>query len=560
MGLPIPNFISRRRFDMNKLARRILAGTLSATMVLGSAGAVFADDQQDSQSTTEASDGSTLTTSSNSVTSGTINVEVDNSTAPDYYNVVLPLSSYVQKAFEFTADPDGILAKFDSATYTSKDGLYFNTETPAQLKAKEKLYSKSYEAVKEADLTAKFKALATVGGDASDEITTVDEGLYVWTPEIKDGTPTGLGVETPITDQNYSDYLKVTIDAGEITKVTLRETSALVGDNIFDGNIYAYTYVAAAEVGKTVNAEGTYTEATEGGDPAEFTFTSGKELYTLETTTDEDAGTTTTSYEEAVLDDDFEYVKPVEGTSSTSEKITVENKSTKAATVTASVKLENIDGLTFGTDSALSTGDIYLALQSSKSSTATALATPENADGTASAEITVNLSKAKNSTVTYQQVGSNATGSHDYYQYELQGVTYDSVDITLTGATKTSDAWKTYTDAVTSDKAPTFSVVYSLAQVESTADPITIETASKKAASGSAVSFVFSGVQEGTTVESVTTSAGSAVGTARYTFDDKTGTLKFDSTFTKNNYSSFPQSYTVKFSTGDEVVIKITKG
>jgi hypothetical protein len=96
--------------NMNKLGKKLVAGTLSATMVLGSTLAVFAED----------TDTTTLPSGAQSLATGTGTSE--GYVVLDVTKVVLPAAATVNYAI----DPQGLLNKADSNTYgTAGAAVYF---------------------------------------------------------------------------------------------------------------------------------------------------------------------------------------------------------------------------------------------------------------------------------------------------------------------------------------------------------------------------------------------------------------------------------------------------
>jgi hypothetical protein len=446
-------------------------------------------------------------------------------------------------------DPNGLLNKYDSANYEAGTLYFESTKTKAKLVPADQvtLYSVKKEKSTLTDLKGAITAAQTddksaYKTDVADA--TVAPGFYVWVP---DTNTNGQGKYEPLDESNIGKYFDVTIAAadGAVTVALRSSAGALVGGDAFDGEVYKDTYTALSG---DIYAED-YGKVAYDGDTSAWTLTQNSGvLFT------DNNGT------EAVVDSDYTVSAPEITHTAKSDAITITNKSTKNAKVTAKVEVTGIESLKFASSATLGTDDLYLSVTDGKNAKYAQVS--EDDTETATAEYEVTLAKANNKTLTYQKSSTDPkTGSHDYGKYETPDTTYSSTSLYLTGAANKDGAWAKYLEDLEADDNASLkvTVTYDIKQVDTTATPISIETASKKAASGSALSFVFSDVPEDTTVTSIVSSAGNTVATARYTFDASTMTLKFDSTFTKNNYSSFPLEYTVTFSTDDEVTIKVTK-
>jgi hypothetical protein len=526
---------------MNKLVRRTLAATLSGTMVLGCAGTVLADTK---------------------TAAGTFSIESYAGSAPSYYKVELPDTETIKNRFTFTADPSNILSNYDSK-YAGEQTVYFNVElTPARITANTDLYKKGSDKVE--DLTALFSV------DPNTEVVSfIGEDCYVWAPATNTSKVKGLGQEIKLDQTNYARYIDVTTsgEAGSYQLDTATVVSSCyTGEYIFDGNIYQYSIGEEADIssGSTGDAEdyGTYSNGV-------FTFDAGQELYKAV----EDGSTGETSYELATIAaGDFSYTAAETGTSNTSDALTIVNKSTFAANVTATVSVGNVDGLTFGSDAELSEGDIYLGLISEEDGDTTnteALIKADDDDTTASATIKVSLDAANNSPIEYMTTETDAiTGGHKYAQYESQYVTYDDVSFKLTGAAKVQevaegdDAWTAYVNGLTA--TPTFTVVYSL-EKDGVTTTLAVEDDTVKVTSASSTAVFKITDTEGDTLSTptVTDLEGNTVASTNYTFVPSTGLLTFKATYIKNIYSSLAtEDKVLTLNFGDEkgtVTVTITR-
>jgi hypothetical protein len=506
---------------MNKSINKLLACTLSATMVLGSAVTVFAADDDNS-------------------TTGIITVENDKSEGPSYSNVVLPTVSDV--SYDFQVDPNGLLQKYDPDNYETGTLYFESTKTPAQLTAKTDLYVKEKGVSSITDLNT---ALTSADGTAL----TFESNFYVWVPAGSEGEGEYLKLVQSVTEGEaeaaVTDYFNVDIDTENSNKVTVsaRDGAALAGANPFDGNVYTDVYTTKIAKDTIVDAEkyGSYT--TDDG------FTDDDSILYAD-----DQGKVA-----AIEDTNYTITEPVVNHNANSDAIEIVNKSTKKTSVQVDVEVSGIESLKFASSQTLGDNDLYLAVTDGKNYKYASVADGEKV---AKISYTTKLDAATNSTLVYQTDDyQDKNGSHVYKQYETPGTTYDSAKITLTGASNKNGAWAKYLEDLDGDTETNsigVKVTYTLEEVTTTAP--SIETTSKKLASNSStVSFdVDPGDATDLGVESVVTkSTGTKI--AAYSFSNNK--LTFNSTFAKNNYASIPSGglvLTVTFNDADETAIDIT--
>jgi hypothetical protein len=422
---------------MDKRVKKLLACTLSATMVIGSSTTVFAAG----------------TFPSDQSSTGTVTIENDNSTAPDYVSVSLP--TIATNTYNFEVDPDQLLSKYDPDNYTAGTSLYFkSTETGAKLEVAsgKTVYERSYVV----SSTDALKGALTGSGGAVTGITGV---FCVWVP---DSANAGRGKYEKLTNTNITDYFKVEFDTDNSTIKSVAPIKSgmgsLTGSNPFDGKVYEAKYEAHA-AGEQLNLAD---YGTLGGSTGSWTFSDNTGVLFSDNTGADTAATTAAG--------DFTIVDPVVTHNGKSDVISIVNKSTKKATVTAKVEVENIDGLAFGDSATLdATDDLVMAITDGKNYEF--IQTPEVASGaaatvatTAAATFTVNLDKAKSDVLVYQVDGAtqNNNGSHEYAQYEAPGTTYSSVALYLTGLSQKTANWDTYLENQTA--AASIKVTYSIAE------------------------------------------------------------------------------------------------
>jgi hypothetical protein len=101
----------KEEMNMKRMGKKLVAGTLCATMVLGSTMAVFAGDPDESEST-----------AANSLT-GTGAVE--GTVSEDVFSVELPTVAADATTFNFILDPEGLIAKSGNNGKTSYQGKTF---------------------------------------------------------------------------------------------------------------------------------------------------------------------------------------------------------------------------------------------------------------------------------------------------------------------------------------------------------------------------------------------------------------------------------------------------
>jgi hypothetical protein len=147
---------------MNKLARRLVVGTVCASMVLGSTGLVFASG---AEGASEAADN----TSGNVTGTGA----VEGSLSTDVFNVVVPTVNAA--TYNFTLDPEGLIAQ-SKTNNASKDDY-----TDATFEEGATLFFKNEADDKTTDYSSKTDPVTATNKGTTDVDVTV-------TAEVKDAT------------------------------------------------------------------------------------------------------------------------------------------------------------------------------------------------------------------------------------------------------------------------------------------------------------------------------------------------------------------------------------
>ena len=421
-----------------KKMKNVVALTMAATMVVGSALSVLADG-----------------------VTGSGAIEYDNAAAISYDSVQVP--TLVAADYDMTLDPTGLLKQFDSVTYAANKTVYFKkTTVTAKIDADKSggattdgdgntTYAGVYKktTAEENTLNNLVEEVTLDGEGKVTAVVTVASDYMVWVP---DSSNAGRGKFETITKDNVLNYFDVTATgATAITAVTAK-VDHLSGTNVFDGKLYKNTFtkltgdVDAADY-VTLNSAGTAVQ----------TVTA---LYKADGT--------------AVAANDVTIIPATTAYTDTTNSVTVTNKSTKAKTVTATVTLQNADGLTISNSSTFadtSKAAVYIAATNGTKTVALA-----KEDDVVSAEYTVDLAAATITPVKYQAQTKTDIGGHNYEQYENYNPTYTSDSFYITAAansdTAAKDAWDTYAKAaLEAKKAPTLNVVYTIADKQ---DKVTV--------------------------------------------------------------------------------------
>jgi len=382
-----------------KNLKKLVALGLTASMVLGSNVVAFAVE-------------------------GTGAVEYDDSTAIVYDQVELP--TIAAATYNMTFDATKLLHTYNPEIYTSDTAtVFFNsTTTKAQLDVDETikkvkgeseetftLWSKSYEAVAAADVDA-IKAKVTVANKA---VTAVTDKYFVWVPDEEKSKPENkitsgkYGKMLELTKDNIDKYLKLTLEDASCTGVAILPQH-LSGTYVSDGKVYKEKYTA---ITADCDADLYVTPDGEGASAVE-------NLYSLSSAVG--------SVHTAVVPGNVVCIPAVTGKSDETDKIVMTNKSTKAKTITATVTLENPEGLTI----AASKNDVSSAEGASVYIEATNGSKHEKLvkgdDNVVKAVYEVDLAAPTIAEVTYQTSETHALGGHKYARYEAYGTEYGTPD------------------------------------------------------------------------------------------------------------------------------------
>jgi len=326
--------------------KRVMAFLLSATMILGTGVITFASAPADPNPVL-----------------GRSTIEYDNSETISYNSVTVP--TVATTTYNFILDPTQLFNKYEatSAGYTAGTTAFFTktnhvkrlnvVETAKKVYGESynvdndntsKLYSRTYQEATDVDWKSVFEAtdenIVVLKEDA--------EKYFVWVPT---GDPTiGAGQYAEITNGNIKNYFKCGISYNEDeaeyvldsieprTETSFTEKKVGIAGSedyelVFDGKIYKYKYEElTVDSADAVLAWDNYYDEDSG---------EVKNLYYDKL--NEDTG----NFEKAsVLDEaDLASFAPELTHSSTSDSVVVANKTMKDLTVTATVKLSNLDGL-----------------------------------------------------------------------------------------------------------------------------------------------------------------------------------------------------------------------
>ncbi len=462
-------------------------------------------------------------------------IEMDNSQL-NITNVVL--STITEATYDFRVDPDQILKEFDSDLYANATMYFQNTKpnaagTTLQLPTGSTSYSfyirsmVEYEAASSpVDSVTDFVALAVAGNTIESFETALNNGAYyVWQPMAD---MSGLGEYVQITSDNYVNFITITPDATDATKIgsAKADVSPKMSEGdvyaIWDGKIYTPKYTVQADDTTIVplfdNNTWTFDESVYVGLTSAPTA-----YYNAITVSDVDQPSVDTSTGEVVV----KYTAPVSQYQGTSLPASIVNKSNFDIAVTASVQVVGGEGLNFvyaGDGTAAYTdvdfsdtnaGDATNnkgAGSESKANVALVIANATDATNKqyapiiepATAKTTTNADEEvvnvtaeasayyvlkgndANSIVYTLGEKDEATYGNIYYRYYSSEATSNTASFVIAGITDTRaytastlaerepllDAWEDYIEDLTNGvaKRPQINVVYEFSKVESSRD------------------------------------------------------------------------------------------
>lgn len=460
-------------------------------------------------------------------------VENDNSTAPHIDRLVLPTVG--ANTYDFTIDPEGLLANFDPITYATGQSVYFNaTKTAAKLEFTNTADADTYGLYVQTKVvdTSLEKLTVLLSGKTQAQIDAPLAGLdqfFVWVPDTANA---GEGMYEALTPANLPKVIDITWSAdttpvvsGIALNIEAGSQSNLAGDYIWDGKVYTVGYEpitaekAAAEY---------YVPATTDPVAAE-TIASG--LYTAPT--DEVTDGTYTNVAGAALGSataNLKYVAAVMQQTGTTDAATIVNKSTFDIGVIAEVTVTNGTGLTFLNSSTIAgedvTASIYMALTDGTNEAAV-----DNTTGKATAYYVV---KGTGDTAhTYQIEATTGTetgtGSHVYKQYLTSTQTYSDVNFQITAKANTNagaaDAWEDYVETLTTTEdaqtKPSIGVVFKFVEIDDAAVVATEGDAPTYTAAFTGVDASVFTVTPAANTEEAAEASVSAGGWATYTAGEK---------------------------------------
>lgn len=397
-------------------------------------------------------------------------VENDNSTAPRIDRLVLPTMG--DNTYDFTIDPEGLLANYDPITYATGESVYFNaTKTAAKLAFSDTdaatygLYVQTK--VEDTGLNA---LTALLSGKTQAEIEAPLAGLdqfFVWVPDtvnVGEGTyealtPTNLPkvIDLTFTGEDPSD----TVDTVALN-IESGSQSNLAGDYIWDGKIYTIGYdsITAEEAAAEYYASAAITSGLYVGPTAEVSTGT----YTNVAAAVLGSGTGELSYKAAVMQQ-----------TGTTDKATIVNKSTFDIGVIAEVTVNDGEGLTFLESSTIAgddaTASVYMAITDG-----TDAAPVDGESGKATAYYVVKgTGDEAHVYQTMASVGTEpGTGSHVYKQYLTSDQEFSKVDFQITAKANinsvAADAWEEYVETLTAESdaqtKPSIDIVYKFVEIE----------------------------------------------------------------------------------------------
>ncbi len=454
----------------NRNMKRFLAVLVATTMVVGSCVTAFAAEGDQ----TATGDGI---------------VEYDDSTAVEYDKIIVPTIAGAT-AYNFTLDPTGLMAEYESDQYGEGSVYFHATAVRANIKAAANTILSTRELVKKLqvgeDLEDPAKQWSVTGTwdgvvatVANKAIATVNPGFYVWVPGVDSDSKysSGLpGTEVELTKDNIGNWFELN-DPETASDLTIKlkpnyKVRVKDGDNTkqpCDGFIYEYNYTDLTADGITDSVDdpiSDYADVTYNADTDTVTAVSSKNLFVkTEGATPSYAAVTTDNKDKIVY-------KPAKTKYvDYSDWLTVENPSTKIKTVTTTITVNNAAGLTFNSTSDF-TGDtvknkpaVYFAVTNGGSNTGDTVALVGGGEETkATAKFTQTLnSKTGGAENTFRtEETNNATGGHKYKRYEGQGSEYDKKSFKVVAAankgTEAKEAWKTWAAGI--ETKPTMTVVF----------------------------------------------------------------------------------------------------
>lgn len=506
---------------MNK--KRFLA-LLTASMMLASSMTVLAEDFPSAEGNY----------------TGTGAVETDNAEALSYNKVVLP--TLATSTYDFTLDPTGLLPDYDSK-YSRTYNVYFNSQAvAATLTAATEgntLYYLDKDVVSSDALLNAAKAYFTVADGDITAVVSTAAPLYVWTP---DSVNAGFGEYTLIDETNVDTYFNVTAAGTEISAFAMKAEHKSKSIGIVCGDdVYIDTW-------KTLPT---------GHNATDYVTISAGAISAIADGVVLGEGTSAATFASVTKITDVAKLKYTAATSSyknTSDVVTITNKSTEAAKVTAKITVSNPSNLSFVSADTFvddTTTSMYLALVDDEGS---ATAVVKDAQGAVTLTKVFDLEAVNNTVTKYQDTGVDAvTGGHNYINYENPDPVYDSCGfhiIAKANPTTTVD-WSTYTSTIATAGKPGISVVYSIAAAEAS-DSGDVQTDDYKilvAADGTA-SYTFVDAPEGalTSVKDGETDRSAGITSNNITYSD--GVLSFTKTAVTNWVASTDNTVTVTI--GDE--------
>lgn len=443
--------------------KKVLALSCAATMVFSST--AFADG----------------TVSQEISGGGSSVVENDNSTAPRIDKLVLPTMG--DNTYDFTIDPDGLLANYDPVGYASGQSVYFNaTMTPATLGFALSADTSTYglyvqNKVVDTDagkLSAALGAGPTTKADLLDGTAdTILANYFIWVPDTDNE---GNGKFIPLTSDNVEKVLDITYSGAVGSEVFASATlnvsgkDNLAGDFIWDGKVYTVGYEdiepqAAVEYYQPAVADPSTPEGVKAGLFVGTTAKVSTGDYSDIAPATLGSATKTLKYTEAVMQQ-----------TGITDKATIVNKSTFDIGVIAEVTVNDATGLTFLASDTIASEDatasVYMALTDGTNDAAVA-------NGKATAYYVVK--GTGDDALTYQvqaTTGTEAgTGSHLYKQYLTATQTYDDVEFQIEAKANTNgvakEAWETYVETLTKAEGaqtkPSIDVVFKFVEIEDAA-------------------------------------------------------------------------------------------
>lgn len=449
-------------------------------------------------------------------------VENDNSQAFKYTSVVVPTVN--ANTYDFTIDRTGLLDQFDSENnYEDGATVLFHAEEnaakievvdlPDSTSEGDALYEVTALGIAEIgkgvdidgaaeDMTTAIsssKLYAELNGNAiADVASDLANKFFVWVPAtetkqvegVNVTTYTGKGEWVALTFKatgteeqdgyvpaNYDTYLDIEVDENnKVTAIALQD-DALSGDDVWDGNIYTLSYTDIANGAEAVAKYGIE------GDASGITAIAKDGLYIAVTKSDD------IEYVKLTTENDATYVTYTAATewyNDTSDKATVENKSTTPIAVTVDVTV-TAPGLTFnqigkyhtdaveaseGTEGKEAWDDVSASVYFTVNAGTGKAVVGEDGKATAYYVLPGATYTGDTGSITFQGKDKDAeTGSHNYYKYEVPNVTYSkqsfNISATANANDKSDTAWAEYLKNVEGGTfaKPTISVVYNWVEV-----------------------------------------------------------------------------------------------